>query len=191
MRDLKSFIRREVRCVIVEDFETGKVFKITNKEQIDKALIRYTENELTRVYNPDKKQKEEIMSIFEVKEENGKVVSKISGADMLIKVVPILTDIPLDLDSEEDIEVINQIIEDPNEVFEMVAGELNEIICALNLAWIENLRAISKLPHDVIDALIEGTENEIKKVEENETETFEIRNDKGEVIAEMVDTNGL
>ena len=64
-----------------------------------------------------------------------------------------LTDIKVDLNKEEDIELINEIIADPNEVFNMVANELNGIILRMNLEWVDNLKLLNEMPDEVINIL--------------------------------------
>ena len=153
MRNLKDYKRKEIRCLIIEDFETGNVFKAIKEEEIKNCLLKYSENEITKVYNPTQSQIEEINSIMERKAEDSKVYSKIDGVDMLIKVIPMLTNIEVDLDREEDIELINEIISDPNDVFNEVVMELNKIIMNINLKWIDNLKLLNKLPDEIINAM--------------------------------------
>ena len=153
MRNLKDYKRKEIRCLIIEDFETGNVFKAVKEEEIKNCLLKYSENEITKVYNPTQSQIEEINSIIERKDEDGKVYSKIEGVDMLIRVIPMLTNIEVDLDREEDIELINEIISDPNDVFNEVVMELNKIIMNINLKWIDNLKLLNKLPDEIINAM--------------------------------------
>ena len=153
MRSLKDYKRKEIRCLIIEDFETGNVFKAIKEEEIKNCLLKYSENEITKVYNPTQNQIEEINSIMERKAEDGKVYSKIEGVDMLIRVIPMLTNIEINLDREEDVELINEIISDPNDVFNEVVMELNKIIMNINLKWIDNLKLLNKLPDEIINAM--------------------------------------
>ena len=153
MRNLKNYKRKEIRCLIIEDFETGNVFKVIKEEEIENCLLKYSENEITKVYNPTQEQIGEINSIMERKAEDGKVYSKIEGVDMLIRVIPMLTNIEINLDREEDVELINEIISDPNDVFNEVVMELNKIIMNINLKWIDNLKLLNKLPDEIINAM--------------------------------------
>lgn len=156
MRNLKDYKRKELRCIIIEDFETGDVFKVVKDEDIGKCLVKYTDNEITKVYNPTDKQVKEINELLERKVEGEKIYSKIEGMDMLIKVIPMLTNIKVDLDKKEDVELINEILSDPNQVFQEVVTELNKIIMNINLQWIENLKILNKLPDEIIGALAEN-----------------------------------
>lgn len=155
MRNLKDYKRKEIRCLVIEDFETGDVLKINKKDEIEKGLLNYSENEITKIYNPSQKQLEEINSIIERNTDGEKVYSKIDGIDMLIKIIPMLTDIEIDLNKEEDIELINEIISDPNDVFNEVVMEINKIIMNVNLKWIDNLKLLNKLPDEIINAMAE------------------------------------
>lgn len=155
MRNLKDYKRKEIRCLVIEDFETGDILKINKKDEIEKSLLNYSENEITKIYNPSQKQLEEINSIIERNTDGEKVYSKIDGIDMLIKIIPMLTDIEIDLNKEEDIELINEIISDPNDVFNEVVMEINKIIMNVNLKWIDNLKLLNKLPDEIINAMAE------------------------------------
>ncbi|MGL5328842.1 MAG: hypothetical protein ACRDD7_06210 [Peptostreptococcaceae bacterium] len=152
-RDLRSLKRRDLKCIIIEDFETGRVFKINKPNDIKEALLKYSENEITKIYNPTKEQKAKIFKIMEISEKEGKVVTQIKGEDVLIALIPMLTDIKIDLTLNEDLELIEEIIEDPNEVFEIVSRELNDILLSININYIENLKLISQLPSEILDNL--------------------------------------
>lgn len=156
-KNLREYKRKETRCLIVEDFETGDIKKLIKKEDIESALLKYTDNEITKVYNPTNEQLKEINELMERKVEGDKVYSKIDGIDMLIRVIPMLTDIEIDLDKQEDVDLINEIISDPNEVFNEVVLELNKIILNINLNWIEGLKIMNKLPDEIINALADET----------------------------------
>lgn len=160
-KSLKNYKRKELRCIIVEDFESGEIKKLIKQEEIDEALLKYTNNEITKVYNPTNEQLKEINELMERKVEDDKVYSKIDGIDMLIRVIPMLTDIEVDLNKDEDIDLINEIIADPNEVFNEVVLELNKIMLNINLNWVEGLKILNKLPDELINALAEqNKENE-------------------------------
>ena len=152
-RQLKDYKRKKIRCLIVENFETGRVFKVNKEEEFENIIAKYTKDEITKVYNPTAKQKAEIYEMMDIKNEEDKLIGTIEGVDLLIKVIPMLTDIEVDLDKEEDIELINEIVVDPNEVFNMVANELNSIILRMNLEWIDNLKLLNEMPDEVINVL--------------------------------------
>ncbi|MBS5307789.1 hypothetical protein [Clostridium sp.] len=159
-KNLKDYRRKEIRCLMIEDFETGELKKITKQEDIEKALLQYTDNEITKIYNPTQEQIKKINDLIERKVEEEKIYSKIEGIDMLINVIPMLTDIEIDLDKEEDIALINEIIEDPNDVFNEVVLELNKIIMNINLNWIEGLKILNKLPDEIVNALAENSKSD-------------------------------
>lgn len=154
-KNLRGYKRRELRCVIIEDFETGEIRKLIKQEEMEQALLKYTDNEITKVFNPTTKQVKAISDIIERNVEGDKIYSKVDGIDMLIKVIPMLTDIEIDLDKEEDVELINEIIEDPNDVFNEVVLEINKIIMNINLNWIDGLKLLNKLPDEIVNALAE------------------------------------
>lgn len=171
MSNLKErFKRKDIRCLVIEDFESGRVFKVVGEDRINKALEKYTSNEITKVYNPDQKQKNKIFELMEISQKGKELVTTVDGVKMIINLIPLLTDIEIDLTSEDDMADINEIINDPNEVFELVRDELNEILGILNARYINNLKIISMLPADIIEKTMElqMQENKSKVSESNE-----------------------
>ena len=171
MSNLKErFKRKDIRCLVIEDFESGRVFKVAGEDRINKALEKYTSNEITKVYNPDQKQKNKIFELMEISQKGKELVTTVDGVKMIINLIPLLTDIKIDLTSEDDMADINEIINDPNEVFELVRDELNEILGILNARYINNLKIISMLPADIIEKTMElqMQENKSKVSESNE-----------------------
>lgn len=174
MGNLKErFKRKEIKCLVIEDFETGRIFKVVGEDRINKALEKYTANEITKVYNPDQKQKNKIFELMEISQEGKELVTTVDGVKMIINLIPLLTDIKIDLTSEDDMAEITEIINDPNEVFELVRDELNEILGMLNARYINNLKVISMLPEDIIEKTMELQMQENDKLIENKTETSE------------------
>lgn len=152
-RLLKDYKRKELRCLIVEDFQNGDVFKVVGEEEIQHALGKYSEHEITRVYNPNAEQRAIIFDMMSMEEKDGKIISKVNENDMLIRIIPMLTDIKVDLNLEEDIELINEILDDPNEVFQYVVDLLNDTLAVINSRYIENLKTLSKMPSEALEVL--------------------------------------
>lgn len=174
MGNLKErFKRKEIKCLVIEDFETGRIFKVVGEDRINKALEKYTANEITKVYNPDQKQKNKIFELMEISQKGKELVTTVDGVKMIINLIPLLTDIKIDLTSEDDMAEITEIINDPNEVFELVRDELNEILGMLNARYINNLKVISMLPEDIIEKTMELQMQENDKLIENKTEISE------------------
>lgn len=174
MGNLKErFKRKEIKCLVIEDFETGRIFKVVGEDRINKALEKYTANEITKVYNPDQEQKNKIFELMEISQKGKELVTTVDGVKMIINLIPLLTDIKIDLTSEDDMAEITEIINDPNEVFELVRDELNEILGMLNARYINNLKVISMLPEDIIEKTMELQMQENDKLIENKTEISE------------------
>lgn len=165
-KQLRDYKRKELRCIIIEDFETGEILKLTKEEDINKALLKYTEYEITKVFNPSSSQINEINDLLERTTKEEKVYSKIDGVDMLIRVIPMLTDIEIDLDKDEDIDLINEIISDPDDVINEVVTELNKIIMNINLKWIEGLKLLNKIPDEFMGALVDSANESVKDEKE-------------------------
>ena len=103
------------------------------------------------VYNPSPEQQNEIIRFFENKE------LKISGRDLLLKFIPMLSNIEIDLEDEN---TVNEIINDPCEELKKVSEDITEIISNLVNRVIKTANQISKLPkkaqEEVIRKLNEG-----------------------------------
>lgn len=162
-KQLKEYKRKQIKCLIVED-DSENIFKIIGEDNIKEALKKYPSNQITKIYNPTQGQKDKIYSLMDKKLEEGKAKMSITGLTMLVEVIPMLTDIKLRLDVKKDMKLINEIIEDPSPLFEMISLELNSILCELNLQWIEGLKVLGKIPDDIVKLL-----SETKKSEENVT----------------------
>jgi len=152
-KSLKNYKRKSIACVIVEDFESGNVYKVVDEENIKNGIEKYTENEITYIYNPTQEQRSEILGIFEKKEDDGKIKSTMKEIDMLTKVIPMLTDIEVNLDNEEDLEIVRDNIQDPDKVFSKVVMELNSILMDINLEWVESLKMLHKVPSEIMDII--------------------------------------
>lgn len=154
---IKNYKRKELRCVVVEDAVTGEVYKITNQDDMQKAIKEYSQWEVTKVYNPTQKQKNELWEMSSKANEENKITVGIEGLDMIIKAIPMLTDIEVDLTVEEDLETLQEVIQDPNRVMELVAQEVNIMLLDITNDYITNLKTLAKIPQDLINAIpVEG-----------------------------------
>lgn len=165
-KKISELKRKEIRCLVVENFEDNIVYKIHDKDKMKEILETHLDIEITKVYNPNNDIKAKIYDLMDRKLEGDKAKSKINEIDMLIKVIPLLTDIEIDLDEKDDIEAIREIISDPNDVFSSILEEINKIILKMNLDWIENLKVIGQLPDDVLKVLAKVNNEELENGKE-------------------------
>jgi hypothetical protein len=89
---------------------------------------------------------------------------KLSGEDIIIKLLPIYTNIYLDV--EDNRELLGEIIHNPSDVLDDVIGELAKIIKDLSNKLLENIESLSKLsPEELNNILSPKVEEELSKEE--------------------------
>jgi hypothetical protein len=137
--------------------------------ELKQKRIRKSFNNGIEIYNPNNKEKEEIINIifkyidFESKEIN------ISGDDIIINILPVCSNIYLDI---EDKELIKEIINIPSEELEESVKIIGEIVQELTDKIIENIKYLSTFTtEELINVLeIKNTisDEEIKQLEKLE-----------------------
>lgn len=97
------------------------------------------------IYNITKENEKDVTDIIiqSLDEKTGMV--KVDPSIVLVKLIPILTNIYLDLDTEKDEEMIKEIIADPSDVLLEVVDELNIIIKAHTDKLIKRVNEIATL----------------------------------------------
>lgn len=123
------------------------------------------------IYNPNNKEKEEIINIifkyidFESKEVN------ILGDDIIINILPICSNIYLDI---EDKELIKDIIDNPSQELEESVKIIGEIVQELTDKIIENIKYLSTFTtEELINVL--GIKNTISDEEISQLEKLETK----------------
>jgi hypothetical protein len=160
--------RREIKCLIFENKE-GKIVVENTKERIDK-MIKEIECPII-IYNPNQIQKEEIRKILNNGfNDDGKM--SISAEDVILDLIPILSNINLDLHKEnpQDMELIKEIVDDPSPIFEMVVLIIKEIIKDVGIKYVSLLNDILEMPKSQREKLFnsdkpELSEKELRKLE--------------------------
>ena len=124
--------------------------KIVNFSNLKRREIRKRigmgENAII-IYNPNIEQKKEIRNLVTDNITDNKV--NIKGKDVLLKLVPMLTNIKLDLDEEKDEQLIEEILADPSEELEEVTKELTRIVSNVLRGLMDDLEDFNKLPMEV------------------------------------------
>jgi tRNA(Ile)-lysidine synthase TilS/MesJ len=125
------------------------------------------------IYNPNSQQKEYIISLMTkgVNEETKKI--NIDGKTVMIELIPMLTNISLNLDVEKDKDLIEEIILDPSDMLLEVQDEISDIVDSILNRGIKNLNELSKLPEDVREEVLKQF-NKKEKVSEEDKQIIEL-----------------
>lgn len=162
-----------VKALVIEDFgDNGKVSINYNKSQFPRLLKDYSEFEITKIFEPTKEQEVVIVSKMLEKaqvDENGKVKTSILMTDMLLEVIPMLTDIEMEinLEKEEDREYLKQLINDPIEVLKNVNEVLSNIMSRIFTEYVANLDKFDSLPKKEQDKIVAEAERIVKEQNED------------------------
>lgn len=103
------------------------------------------------VYNPSPEQKQEILRIMaeSVDINTGRI--NISGQDLLLKFIPLLTNIYIDFESQE---LIKEVLNDPSDMLLQVQDYIEEIVSNITNRTLKSIRDISDLPDEVINEIL-------------------------------------
>lgn len=117
--------RNEIRSVVFTD-NKGNAQLVRGNSEIDLVLSK--SKSPIKIYNANNEQAIEIAKYIVELIKEGK--NEVNGTDIILKFIPMLTNIELDLnpDNEEDLKKINDIIENPSDEFDVVSGEIGNII---------------------------------------------------------------
>lgn len=159
--------RKELRCLIFED-ENGRLkVKYDSLNKLKNKLENTIE-----VYNPNIKQREEIIKLLTSNIENTGDVN-IDG-DIIIKTfLPMLTNIELDLNEEQ----IKEIVADPSDTLLLVQDEIGKIIGNIVDRFKNNIDMLQNMTEEEREILFnqykEKKENPDEQLTEEELEIIE------------------
>lgn len=93
------------------------------------------------IYNPSEKQKTELMTLLMEKYNRETNEIKISDAEVLKKIMPVLTNIYIDTENED---LMDKICENPPELFLKVVDEIREILVEITNRMVKTFDEINK-----------------------------------------------
>lgn len=136
------------------------------------------------IYNPSPEQKKEITKYLtdNFADNEGKEIN-ISPEDIILDLLPLTSNIYLDLkrDNPEDMEMIKNILNDPQPSFESAIDEIMEVVREIGTKYIKRVEEILALPEEQLKKILppekELTEEE-KRVMELEAELEKLKNKK-------------
>lgn len=151
MVKLSTLKQTKIRCLVVEDSK-GKIKKITDRDKIKKTLDLGNKN-IIEVYNPTQEQKLNIIKMLEEQQAEDKIVVE---GELIVGLIKELTNIEIDLD---DMDLVQEIVNNPNNMLEEVSSEINQILYHLISMQFKNISAIAELPTELLAATL-GKESE-------------------------------
>lgn len=114
---------KKVRAIVFTN-EKGNPELVRGNENIE--LVKENEEFLVEIYNPSHEQREEIAKYILEKIQKGE--KETSGKEVILKFVPMLTNIDFDLDEEKDNVLIEEIVNDPSDILRLVSTEISYIL---------------------------------------------------------------
>ncbi len=146
MVKLSTLKQTKIRCLVVEDSK-GKIKKITDRDKIKKTLDLGNKN-VIEVYNPTQEQKLNIIKMLEEQQVEDKIVVE---GELIVGLIKELTNIEIDLD---DMDLVQEIVNNPNNMLEEVSSEINQILYHLISMQFKNISAIAELPTELLAATL-------------------------------------
>lgn len=165
----------KIKALVIESFETGEIKTYYNKGEFENLLSKYTENEITKVFEITNKIKEIILNIL-IKnmklDEEGKATTEINSIEMIAKIFPTMTDMDFNIDLEEDVEYLSELIETPTEWMREVNDVVIPRITKITKELMKDMEKFNSLPKEKQEEILKESERllgeqQLQEVEED------------------------
>jgi hypothetical protein len=144
------------------------------------------------IYNPNQEQRKMILDLIvnNLHTEDDKMTTKISGTDMVFKLLDELTNIHLELDmnNPEHQQRVQNIVSNPSDLFLDINNQLNKIVNKQFYRYYDNLKQLADMPQDLRDVYIESLDK--IKVEDEQVE-IELTEEEKRIIELEEELNKL
>jgi hypothetical protein len=141
----------EIKCIIFQN-------------DIDEIMVEYNENKIKQILN----EFENYIIIYDTSQEkqveiqkiiNNKILKdfnkiEISNEDLILRFLPLLSNISLDLNKDNDNNIIQDIINNPSLILENTINIIKEIVQEECNLYINTLKNILELPKEQRDKII-------------------------------------
>jgi hypothetical protein len=140
-----------------------------NISELKQPRIRKSYENGIEIYNLTEEERKPVIDLLisNINAEDNNL--KLSGEDIIIKLLPIYTNIYLDV--EENRELLEEIIHNPSDILDDVIGELAKIIKDLSNKLLSNIESLSKLTPEEINNIFNTKKTE-EELTEEEIETY-------------------
>lgn len=186
---------RQIRCLIVEDLETGALSKQKDSDRF-KSIIEQTSPELlTMVFEPTEAERNKILKVIAQGSQStdGKSLT-VSEEDILLLLLE-MTNLEMDPQSlVANRELMKEILAKPSALFLMIKSELEIIMIEIVASFEETMKAYSQMPTELLETttqLLELQEEERRnasKIEEKKKEIESLRKQLAELEGDMGET---
>ena len=145
MKRIKSEYNK-IRALVVQDFVTGSISTIYDKSKFEDILTNYTDWEVTKIYEVTKEQEEEWLQLMLNNTEDGMV--NVDIQDLLVSILPTITDIPFDTSIEEDKTELEEMVEFGGEYFNEVKKAVEKTLVRILNNFKEKLDNFNSLSEE-------------------------------------------
>lgn len=152
-----------IKALVIEDFGTGEIKTYYNKYEFEELLSKYTENEVTKVFEMTPDIKNKILKVISenVQGEDNKIKIDIDGIEIFTKIFPIITDMDFDMDLKEDYDYLFDLVTNPTEWMDEVLKVVIPRVQNLAKLIIESANKFNKLSKKEQGKVI----NELKNID--------------------------
>lgn len=144
---------RQIRCLVVEDYRTGSISKIRDRERFESILKETDEMFLTKIYEPTAEQRSAFLDLTQgsLKQNNKKqVVSEVDELDVLLCLLE-LTDLDYSTEeTEENKALLTEIAKRPNALFLTIKNELEIIFLEIMSNFYDMASAYYSMPDEML-----------------------------------------
>lgn len=197
LKQRNDFNGRQIRCLVVEDVETGSYSKVREPWMFQEVIESNPASLLTMVFEPTEAERSKLVKLLatNAQEQASGYVATIGEEDVLLALLE-MTDLemnPEDLVANR--ELMKEILAQPSPLFLSLKSELDFILVELVSALEDYSKAYQKMPNEMIDVLnqlqqLEQVEKEnTKKIEKKQQEIERLRQQLAELEGEMDETN--
>lgn len=180
MKRLSKELSR-IKCLVIEDFGksgTAGAIKVEyDKTKFEDILSRYTDWEVTKIFEPTQDQKTyiilKLLKNWNFDKKEGEDHTHLDMDDMFFEILPMLTDMPFDVNKEEDAEELREIIYNPPEVVAIIETEITKMIFRLMSNYIDNMKVTDHLSKPLKDAYMFELENKVLDIKETKEENMQ------------------
>ena len=186
---------RQIRCLIIEDLETGILSKQKDSSRFEKIINQTSPELLTMVFEPTEAERQTILKAIAqgTESDNGRALV-VSEEDVLLLLLELTN---LEMDPQEVLanrKLMKEILTKPSTLFLMIKSELELIMFEIVALFEEAMKAYSQMPTELLETttqLLELQEEERRnasKIEEKKKEIESLRKQLAELEGDMGET---
>ena len=184
---------KQLRCLVMEDYRTGSITKIRDREKFEEIISTTDEMFLTKIYEPTATQREGLLQTLKIYDKGTNEI-ELPEKVVLFHLLQ-FTDLELDASSfEENEELLESVLANPNPLFLAIKNELDLIFIESLAMLIDINDSYRQLPDEWLDLSnqIASTKEAIKKQETKKKRTKKsikkLETELEEIERDLIDT---